>query len=151
MSSSRACGYETVNFENMLGYHLGSGMTFLCQSDKEYLDIFPFWDWKKLPGTTIIQDADSIPVSNAWGYKIESDFVGGLTNGTNGVAVLQYNRGGLKVSISDPTHTLKNLKIAIEGKYKGENCSFENNKTFIELNLPEDDLAGKTIVFILRK
>lgn len=347
MSSSRVSGYETVNFENMLGYHLGSGMTLLYQSDKEYLDIFPFWDWKKLPGTTIIQDQDPIPVSNAWGYKIEGDFVGGLTNGTNGVAVLQYNRGGLKankswfmiddqivclgsgitaqtpfnvttainqvhlkgdvlidtkderikgnrkqdltnsnwvlhdhlgylfpsggnlslitkpvvgswynvaqrykdekikasifnlylnhgenpddakyeyilvpgatkdkliehhrnpkfktvntndyqsvsringsltgivfylptkvpvfggiavdspcvlmveklddglkVSVSDPTHTLKKLKIAIEGKYKGENCSFENNKTFIEVNLPEEDLAGKTIAFILRK
>ncbi|GIZ09522.1 polysaccharide lyase family 8 super-sandwich domain-containing protein [Flavobacterium sp. UMI-01] len=98
MSSSRVNGYETVNFENMLGYHLGSGMTLLYQSDNEYLDVFPFWDWKKLPGTTIIQDDAPIPVSNAWGYKIEGDFVGGVTDGTNGLAVLQYNRGGLQAN-----------------------------------------------------
>ena len=96
MSSSRVSGYETVNFENMLGYHLGSGMTLLYQTDKEYLDIFPFWDWKKLPGTTIVQDEAPIPISNAWGYKIEGDFVGGVTDGGNGVAVLQYNRLGLQ-------------------------------------------------------
>lgn len=98
MSSSRVSGYETVNSENMLGYHLGSGMTLLYQSDAEYLNIFPFWDWKKLPGTTIIQDDSPIPVSNAWGYKIEGDFVGGVTDGDNGIAVLQYNRGGLKAN-----------------------------------------------------
>lgn len=98
MSSSRVSGYETVNFENMLGYNLGSGMTLLYQTDEEYENIFPFWDWKKLPGTTIIQDKAPIPVSNAWGYKIEGDFVGGTTDGKNGIAVLQYNRGGLQAN-----------------------------------------------------
>lgn len=98
MSSSRVSGYETVNFENMLGYHLGSGMTLLYQTDEEYKNIFPFWDWKKLPGTTIIQDKAPITVSNAWGYKIEGDFVGGVTDGKNGIAVLQYNRGGLQAN-----------------------------------------------------
>jgi chondroitin AC lyase len=98
MSSSRVSGYETVNFENMMGYHLGSGMTLLYQTDEEYKNIFPFWDWKKLPGTTIIQDKAPIPVSNAWGYKIEGDFVGGVTDGKDGIAVLKYNRGGLQAN-----------------------------------------------------
>jgi chondroitin AC lyase len=98
MSSSRVSGYETVNFENMLGYHLGSGMTLLYQTDEEYKNIFPFWDWKKLPGTTIIQDDKPIPVSNAWGYKIEGNFVGGVTDGKDGIAVLKYNRGGLQAN-----------------------------------------------------
>ncbi len=100
MSSSRVSGYETVNLENMLGYHLGSGMTLLYQTDDEYENIFPFWNWKKLPGTTIIQDETPIPMSNAWGYKIEGDFVGGVTDGVNGIAVLQYNRGGLQANKS---------------------------------------------------
>jgi chondroitin AC lyase len=100
MSSSRVGGYESANSENMLGYHLGSGMTLLYQTDDEYKNIFPFWDWKKLPGTTIIQDKAAIPVTNAWGYKIVGDFVGGVTDSKNGIAVLKYTRGGLEANKS---------------------------------------------------
>ena len=51
MCSSRVLGAETVNKENIQGYHMGDGVTFLYQSNKEYENVFPFWDWKKLPGT----------------------------------------------------------------------------------------------------
>ncbi len=100
LSSNRVRAYETANSENLQGYHLGSGMTLLYQTQNEYEDIFPFWNWKKLPGTTIIQDTSAIPVSNAWGYTIDDNFVGAVSDGENGMAVLQYNRGGLKANKS---------------------------------------------------
>ncbi len=96
MCSKRVLGAETVNQENIQGYHLGDGVTFLYQSNKEYENIFPFWDWKMLPGTTIIQDTAALPYLTAWGYHIESDFVGGVSDNINGIAVLDYNRDGLK-------------------------------------------------------
>lgn len=96
MCSERVIGAESCNSENLQGYYMGDGATFLYQTQKEYEDIFPFWDWKKIPGTTVHQDNDTLPVLTASGYRIESNFVGGVSDGKNGIAVMDYNRNGLK-------------------------------------------------------
>jgi chondroitin AC lyase len=41
---------------------------YLYQSGKEYKNIFPFWDWKRIPGTTTLQDDEPLPVLTARGY-----------------------------------------------------------------------------------
>lgn len=96
MCSERVIGAESCNSENIQGYYMGDGATFLYQTQKEYEDIFPFWDWKKIPGTTVHQDDEKLPVLTASGYRIESNFVGGVSDGENGIAVMDYNRNGLK-------------------------------------------------------
>ena len=96
MCSERVIGAESCNAENIQGYYMGDGATFLYQSGNEYRNIFPFLDWKKIPGTTTMQDDDPLPVLTARGYRIESDFVGGVSDGENGAAALDYNRKGLK-------------------------------------------------------
>lgn len=95
MSSNRVIGAESCNSENLQGYYLGDGASYLYQTGKEYKNIFPFWDWKKIPGTTTLQDANPLPVLTWKGYRIPSDFVGGVSDGQNGIAVLDYNRLGL--------------------------------------------------------
>jgi chondroitin AC lyase len=100
MCSNRVLGAETVNEENIQGYHMGDGVAMFYQSNKEHENIYPYWDWKKLPGTTIIQDKDTLPYLTAWGYHIESDFVGGVSDGETGIAVLDYNRDGLTANKS---------------------------------------------------
>lgn len=97
MSSNRVIGAESCNSENLQGYYLGDGASYLYQSGKEYKNIFPFWDWKKIPGTTTLQDEETLPVLTSRGYRIPSDFVGGVSDEKNGVAVLDYNRLGLGV------------------------------------------------------
>jgi len=95
MCSERVIGAESCNSENIQGYYMGDGVTFLYQTGEEYKNIFPFLDWKKLPGTTIQQDHDPLPILTCSGYRIESDFVGGVSNGQNGIAALDYKRNGL--------------------------------------------------------
>jgi chondroitin AC lyase len=95
MCSERVIGAESCNSENVQGYYMGDGATFLYQTAEEYRNIFPFWDWKKIPGTTVQQDNDTLPVLTARGYRIESNFVGGVSDGENGIAVMDYNRNGL--------------------------------------------------------
>ena len=95
MASNRVAGAESCNSENIQGYYMGDGATFFYQSGDEYLDIFPFWDWKKIPGITTYQDERILPVLTATGYRIKSDFVGGVSNGTNGLAAMQYKREGI--------------------------------------------------------
>ena len=100
MASNRVAGAESCNSENIQGYHMGDGATFFYQSGNEYTDIFPFWDWKKIPGTTTFQDDRVLPVLSASGYRIKSDFVGGVSDGINGAAAMQYNRDSLSANKS---------------------------------------------------
>jgi hypothetical protein len=79
MCSDRVAGAESCNSENLCGYYLGDGATYLYQSGKEYENIFPFWDWKKIPGTTTQQDSKELPVLTAAGYRLPTDFVGGVS------------------------------------------------------------------------
>jgi chondroitin AC lyase len=95
MCSERVIGAESCNSENIQGYYMGDGATFLYQSGEEYTNIFPFLDWKKIPGTTTHQDDQPLPILTCSGYRIESDFVGGVSDGSNGIAVLDYKRNGL--------------------------------------------------------
>jgi chondroitin AC lyase len=95
MCSDRVIGAESCNSENIRGYYLGDGATYLYQSGKEYENIFPFWDWKKIPGTTTQQDDKELPVLTASGYRIQSNFVGGVSNGKSGIVVMDYNRDGV--------------------------------------------------------
>ncbi|RKD88290.1 polysaccharide lyase 8 family protein [Mangrovibacterium diazotrophicum] len=92
MCSDRVAGAESCNSENISGYYMGDGATFLSQSPDEYLNIFPFWDWQKIPGVTAVQDTASLPILTYQGYFLESDFVGGVSNGKRAVAAMDYKR-----------------------------------------------------------
>ena len=91
MSSKRVIGAELVNEENLSGYHLADGALYLYQGGDEYTDIFPVWDWRKIPGVTCAQT--DIPAFKT--SSIESDFVGGVSDGTHGCAALDYVRDGV--------------------------------------------------------
>ncbi|SFD27856.1 polysaccharide lyase 8 family protein [Algibacter pectinivorans] len=95
MSSKRVIGTESVNQENIQGYYMGDGVALLSTHNEAYRNVFPFWDWKKLPGTTIIQDTLALPIIKFSGFKTNGTFVGGVSNGKNGIAVMDYNRDGL--------------------------------------------------------
>jgi chondroitin AC lyase len=95
MCSDRVAGAESCNSENLCGYYLGDGATYLYQSGKEYENIFPFWDWKKIPGTTTQQDSKELPVLTAAGYRLPTDFVGGVSDGQTGIAAMDYRRDGV--------------------------------------------------------
>ncbi len=94
MSSTRVTGAETCNGENLLGLHLGDGVTYFYRTGTEYDDLFPVWDWRRLPGTTCRQGQGSL-VPNSKACRGRSDFVGGLSDGMRGVAAMEYIRDGL--------------------------------------------------------
>jgi chondroitin AC lyase len=95
MSSTRVIGAETCNGENLLGLHLGDGVTYFYRTGKEYDDLFPVWDWRRLPGTTCRQDQGSLQ-PNPKACRGRSSFVGGLSDGEHGIAALEYMREGLR-------------------------------------------------------
>ena len=100
MSSQRVVGTESVNNENIQGYYMGDGVALLAVNNKAYQNIFPFWDWKKLPGTTILQDTEKLPIIKFRDFKTNGEFVGGVSNGKSGIAVMDYDRDGVKAKKS---------------------------------------------------
>lgn len=57
--SNRNYSQEIGNQENLMGYWGAQGTTNLQLEGNEYYNIFPIWNWARLPGTTL---PDSIPL-----------------------------------------------------------------------------------------
>lgn len=83
MSSVRTVRSECVNSEGLRSHHLADGLTYLTATGAEYRDIFPVWDWQKLPGTTCLQTAAPPPLSPV-ARRGSSPLVGGVSDGSFG-------------------------------------------------------------------
>lgn len=71
-----------LNSENLKGRLLNSGDAYLIQNGKEYYNMMPVWNWKKLPGITTFKEA----------YKIErKPFVGSVSDGESGLTAMDYS------------------------------------------------------------
>ncbi|HBC87969.1 MAG TPA: hypothetical protein DCZ94_13545 [Lentisphaeria bacterium] len=95
MSSNRVLGMESINNENLLGRHLADGALYLYRNGEEYKNIFPIWDWKRIPGTTCIQSPGDPEHCKNW--KNPRDFVGGVSDGVYGCAVMDFEHDGASV------------------------------------------------------
>jgi chondroitin AC lyase len=93
MLSERMINAELVNDEGTRSQHLSDGANLLYLDGDEYFDIFPVWDWEKIPGTTVEQtgtfERSEIRV------KGRTNFVGGVSDGTFGLCAMDLSRGKL--------------------------------------------------------
>ncbi len=93
MASTRMRRTEVVNRENLKGDHLSDGLTYLYLRGDEYKNIFPLWDWRKLPGTTCLQgDRPFAPGKAGMG---KTSFVGGVSDGSYGCAAFDFAVDGI--------------------------------------------------------
>jgi chondroitin AC lyase len=99
MASIHTSRSENGNGENLRGYFLTDGATSLTLQGDEYDDIFPVWDWARIPGVTnpIVGD---IPLPRPWQTPGTSKFAGGVSNGRYGVSAyfLDDNNFGVNTS-----------------------------------------------------
>ena len=94
--STRTYAVEVrVNRENLQGYHLSDGVTFLMQRGDEYHDLQPVWDYRKLPGLTFFDLDTPIPYGRDLPGKGNADFVGGASDGISGVAAMDFSKDGV--------------------------------------------------------
>lgn len=96
MASTRVLGTESMNGDNKEGYYLADGALFVYGTGREYWDIFPVWDWRKVPGVTTYASDAAMPVLKKSYYPGNgSDFVGGISDGKQGLSVMELKRDGL--------------------------------------------------------
>jgi len=96
MASVRTVGTESGNGEGLKQYHLADGACFVLRRGDEYDGIQPVWDWRRVPGTTCEQAQGPLPLIN-WGHgaRGSTHFVGGASDGNNGVAVMHLDKAGV--------------------------------------------------------
>ena len=88
LCSARTVGTESGNGENLLGFWLPFGVTYLLRRGDEYDGLPPVWDWSALPGLTAPAVVPSLK-----GYQTHpSQFVGGLSDGEAGLATMALDK-----------------------------------------------------------
>lgn len=81
--------------EGRLCHHMAEGVTpILCDGD-EYRDLYPVWNWRQIPGTTVVQspgafDPETLRLTG------ERAFAGGASDGSVGCAAVDLARAGLQ-------------------------------------------------------
>lgn len=80
---------EPHNDEGLKMHHFGDGSNFISLTGREYFNIYPVWDWQKIPGTTVVQKP-KLPHWNEISKKGLTDFVGGISDGTYGAAAFDF-------------------------------------------------------------
>ncbi len=110
MHSSRIYNFESINQENLHGWHTGDGMTYLYTSDlTQFSDGFwPTVDPQRLPGTTVV--AGSMPRSNQVGG---SPVAGGATVDGYSAAMMQLRPAGGQLNARKSWFLLDDEVIAL--------------------------------------
>ncbi len=88
--------------EGLKSEHLADGLTYIYRTGKEYFNIYPLWDFKRLPGTTTEYQAvyPSVPNSDYFPKNGETEFVGGVSDGNTGAAAMDFRKGRLSAKKS---------------------------------------------------
>jgi len=95
MASNRTSRAESGNGENLYGKHLTDGVTNIQVFGPEYYDIFPVWEWDKVPGTTT-RDGEADELLEAqWGAPAVSAFAGGVSAAGYGVSAMKADHEGV--------------------------------------------------------
>lgn len=92
MSSKRIFDYDSTECKNLTGWYQGSGMTAVyAEGDSDGFGD-EYWssaDPYRLPGTTVmLTDRAKSSVRSGLEYQSSSEFVGGVSDGENGVAAM---------------------------------------------------------------
>lgn len=104
MSSLRVQGTELVNEDNRLGYYMGDGATYYYMRGDEYLNVFPLWNFRLIPGTTSFGFATGpMPTVHSQDATNKSYKVGALSDtpqvgqgGDVSFSAMELNRNGIR-------------------------------------------------------
>ena len=160
MSSERVKGAEALNSENLKGYYVADGATYILVDGNEYNNIFPVWNWRKLPGVTCYQSNRPLKVLTIDGYKNNNDFTGGLSNGSNGITAFHLVRDSL--TAKKAWFFIDNVMVCLGADItsdKSDLVSTTLNQTFLKGDvyyfdgtvkrmLPESQVSSKKIQWV---
>ncbi len=149
MVSNRVNGTESGNGEANFNYHLPDGCTYLIKTGKEYRNIFPLWDWQKIPGVTARLSKQPLPILNFGKQSAgKTSFVGGVSNGQQGMSAFDFDKDSVKAKKAwfyfDNEYVCLGSGI---NSNTNENVITSVNQCFSkgEITVSDKQLKGKTV------
>lgn len=113
MYSTRNANMEQpYNGEGLLNHYRADGANYLSQSGHEYFNIAPVFDYRKIPGTTVVQ-VDTMPSENQIQKKGLTDFVGGVTDGLYGAVAFDFKSPHNPLSAKKSWFFFDNLYVCL--------------------------------------
>lgn len=91
MVSNRTSRLEYGNKENLKTYFVSDGCNALVKNGDEYFNIFPAWNWTRIPGTTAPQMPEVPLAQHDWQQEGTSQFAGGVTDSIYGATAYAYD------------------------------------------------------------
>jgi chondroitin AC lyase len=96
MTSRRILNADmTCGGEGRQCHHMAEGATILMRDGDEYRDIYPVWNWRQVPGTTVVQMSGEFDPDTLRGVG-ECAFAGGASDGSVGCAAMDFSRADLQ-------------------------------------------------------
>ena len=95
MASNRTNKSESGNQENIYGKHMTDGVTNIQVFGPEYYNIFPIWEWDKVPGTTTRDAKEDEVLKEQWGVPAANKFAGGVSASNYGVSAMKVDYDGV--------------------------------------------------------
>ena len=90
MHSARNANMESpYNGEGLKNHYRGDGASMLSITGREYHNLWPVYDWRKIPGTTVAQRPGMPPAEDIKHFG-STDFVGAVTDGKHGAVGYDY-------------------------------------------------------------
>jgi chondroitin AC lyase len=130
---------EPYNSEGLKNHHKADGANFLSIRGDEYLNIWPVYDWQKIPGSTVLQKP-SLPSPSEIQQEGLTTFVGGVTDGTFGAAGFDF------ISPHDLTKARKSW-FFFDDEYVCLGAGIESNQGFpVATTLNQCLLHGPVVV-----
>lgn len=90
MVSNRTMRCEYGNGENLKTYFMSDGCTNIVTKGDEYAEIFPVWNWARIPGVTAPQLKEIPKAASDWQTPGTSTFAGGVSDSLYGVSTYYY-------------------------------------------------------------
>lgn len=88
--STRTSRMEYGNGENLKAYYVSDGSCSITKTGDEYLNIFPAWDWTRIPGVTA-PVTERVPLAKKdWELRGTSQFAGGVSDSIYGASTYAY-------------------------------------------------------------
>ncbi|WP_162846939.1 polysaccharide lyase family 8 super-sandwich domain-containing protein [Mucilaginibacter gracilis] len=95
-NSTRTRRTETGNGENLYGRYMSDGATNIQRSGSEYFNIFPVWEYDKIPGVTCREYLSDRAAVNSWDQPGTTNFTGGVSDGQYGVSTYSLDFDSVK-------------------------------------------------------
>ena len=80
---------EAHNSEGITNHYRADGANYLSMDGNEYYNIAPVYNFRKIPGTTVVQ-VDTMPTERQVQKSGLTDFVGGVTDGMYGAVAFDF-------------------------------------------------------------